>query len=226
MKRSIAPHAHASEEKAARRAAILQAANSLFAAGQGGLPTAAQIAAATGLAKGTVYLYLQTKEEIFAALLLEGWTNVMEEAQRLFHATRGSRTAKVDAFLSALVIHLEDHPELLRLDALAYGVLEKNMLHDALTAHKTAYMQRLEQTGSVIDAALQLRQGRGVQLLTRTYALTKGLWQSYQHAEETLLAGVTITQNLIANPFKQELHEALREYWRGALTSAAQQKVR
>ena len=219
MKRTIAPHAHASEEKAARRAAILLAANTLFIAGGGTLPTAAQIASATGLAKGTVYLYFRTKEEIFAALLLADWNAVMQQSQLVFQTTRGTRAVKVTAFLNTLVDHLERHPELLRLDALGYGVLEKNMLRDALTAHKAEYMANLETTGDVIDAALHLPQGRGVQLLMRTYALTKGLWQSYQDAEGILLAGVVVSQSLTANPFGSELREALTEYWRGALTN-------
>ncbi len=209
------------EDKAARRSAILQAAGALFLAGPGSLPTAAEIALAAGLAKGTVYLYFRTKEEIFAALLLEGWGDVMDQSQLLFQANQGSCAAKIDAFLSALVTHLEAHTELLRLDALGYGVLERNMTLDALTAHKVDYLVRLEETGRVIDGALRLEKGRGVQLLMRTYALTRGLWQSYQHAADTLLAGVNVAQSLTANPFGEELRQALTEYWRGAMPGLA-----
>lgn len=95
------------------------------------------------------------------------------------------------------------------------------MQRDALAAHKADYMVRLEETGRTIDAALRLPEGRGLQLLMRTYALTRGLWQSYQHAAETLLAGVTASQSLTSNLFKNELQEALTEYWRGALARAA-----
>ena len=218
MKRIAASHAHALEDKAARRAAILQAASFLFAAGEGRLPTAAEIASATDLAKGTVYLYFRTKEEIFAALLLEGWLAVMQETGAHFQTKKGSRAAKVDAFLTALVAHLEGHPELLRLDALGYGVLERNMSRDTLTAYKAEYMIHLEKTGSVIDAALRTAEGRGLELLMRTYALTRGLWQSYQKKEETLLAGVTVSQKFVEKPFGRELREALTEYWRGALS--------
>ncbi len=226
MKRLVAPHAHALEDKAARRSAILQAAATLFRAGPGTLPTAAEIAVAAGLAKGTVYLYFRTKEEIFAALLLEDWGAVMDRCQLLFKASQASRAAKVDAFLSALVAHVEAHTELLRLDALGYGVLERNMPLDALTAHKADYMVRLEETGRVIDLALRLEKGRGVQLLMRTYALTRGLWQSYQHAAETLLAGVHVADSLMPNPFGVELHEALIEYWRGALPGVMRPRVK
>ncbi len=217
MKKIIAIHAHALEDKAARRSAILKAANDLFTAGTGSLPTAAEIALTAGLAKGTVYLYFRSKEEIFAALLLEGWSAVMQEGELLFRVTKGSRTVKIAVFLSALVDHLEHHPQLLRLDALGYGVLEKNMLHEALVAHKAEYTARLEKTGSVIDAALRLPAGRGLQLLMRTYALTRGLWQSYQDAEHSHLPHVA--RSLSTKSFGVELREALTEYWRGALAT-------
>ena len=216
MKKTIAVHAHASEDKAARRATILQAANTLFIGGQGSLPTAAEIALEAGLAKGTVYLYFRTKEEIFAALLLEGWSAVMEEGRSLLQTTAGNRAIKVATFLTALVAHLENHPELLRLDALGYGVLERNMPHDVLIAHKAEYTARLEKTGGIIDSALRLPAGRGLELLMRTYALTRGLWQSYQEAEASHLPHVA---RGFTKPFVRELREALTEYWRGALAS-------
>ncbi len=218
MKRSITPRAHASEDKAERRAAILTAASQLFDTTQGALPTAAQIASASGLAKGTVYLYFRTKEEIFASLLLEEWGAVMKQCRQAFESTRGARRVKIDAFLSSLVAHLDSHPGLLRLDALAYSVLERNMPHEALAAHKAEYLSRMSDTGRVIDAALKLPEGRGLQLLMRTYAMTSGLWQSYQHADATLQAGVPVMQSFASKPFGEELHEALAEYWRGAVT--------
>lgn len=223
MKRTVARHAHAFEDKAARRATILKAANALFLIGSGSLPTAAQIAVEAGLAKGTVYLYFRTKEEIFAALLLEGWGVVMEEGQLLFQTATGNRAVKVAAFLTTLVAHLEKHPELLRLDALGYGVLEKNMLHDVLVAHKAEYTVRLEKTGGVIDSALHLPAGRGLELLMRTYALTRGLWQSYQEAADSHLPHAA--RAMTAKPFGRELHEALTEYWRGALTTPAKNGI-
>lgn len=219
MKRKIAPHAHASEDKVARRSTILHAADALFERGGGDLPTSAEIAAAAGLAKGTVYLYFRTKEEIFAALLLEGWGNVMLEGEQLLKTTKGSRAVKIRAFLSSLVGHLESHPELLRLDALGYGVLERNMPHETLHAHKASYTDRLLRTAEVIERTLKLPAGQGVQLLMRSYAMTRGLWQSYQHAADTRLAGVEVLPSLTAKPFREELMEALTEYWRGALGS-------
>lgn len=98
----MAERALAREDKQARRAVILSAARTLFNEGDGNLPTASQVAAASGLAKGTVYLYFQTKEEIFANLLLKGWIPVMGAVDGIFRASKGRRSDKVQAFIGVL----------------------------------------------------------------------------------------------------------------------------
>ena len=212
-------HALASEDKRARRAVILDAALTLFVSGDGGLPAAAEIAAAAGLAKGTVYLYFRTKEEIFICLLLAGWSAVMDEVTTAFAGTRGRRADKVEAFLASYVGHLSRHPEILRLDALGHGVLERNLEAATLQDFKLALLGRLTGVGAVIDTALRLPEGRGLRLLMRTYAMTKGLWQSSRGYEDAgLLAAMPVLAQL--HPlFETELSEALSEYWRGALAA-------
>ena len=176
-----------------------------------------QVAAATGLAKGTVYLYFTTKEEIFATLLVEGWAPVMEMVEQIFQARKGRRSDKVKALLNAFVEHLDRHPELLRLDALGSGVLEKNMTPEALLQFKRGFTGRLTKAASAIDRSLGLEEGRGVQLLMRTYAMTRGLWQSAQHDPATLTIGIAPALMLTPDLYLRELKEALTEYWRGAL---------
>lgn len=214
----MARRAFASEDKLARREAILEAARVLFAAGDGSLPSAAHIADAAGLAKGTVYLYFRTKEEIFAGLLLGGWSAVMAEVSRALSGGEDARSEKVAAFLAAYASHLDAHPELLRLDALGYGVLEQNMGEDALRAFKLTLVDRLNEAGTIADIALDLPEGRGFRLLMRTYALTRGLWQSTQR---DAISSLPTDQPVLAQlypAFDKELREALNEYWLGALT--------
>ena len=52
-------------EKADKRKRILDSAWHLFTQSKGHLPRAVNIAQAAGVAKGTVYVYFRTKEEIF-----------------------------------------------------------------------------------------------------------------------------------------------------------------
>ena len=66
------------DDKATRRTDILSAARRLFLEDSRQLPSAARIAQAAGLAKGTVYLYFRTKEEIFISLLEEDFTGLLQ----------------------------------------------------------------------------------------------------------------------------------------------------
>jgi AcrR family transcriptional regulator len=99
----MATRAVASEDKQIRRNAILEAARNLFTSGDGTLPTASEIASVTGLAKGTVYLYFETKEEIFATLLVEGWRPFMQTIPTIFTGSKVRRAHKIKLFISSLV---------------------------------------------------------------------------------------------------------------------------
>ena len=143
----MARRAYGTEDKAARRRAILAAAAGLFVAGSGELPPVAQVAEAAGLAKGTVYLYFRTKEEVFSALLQEGWGEVIALVEEVFAPTPGGGRERVPVFLSRFVAHVAQHPELLRLDALGHGVLMKNLEPAALAAFKAELFARVEAGG-------------------------------------------------------------------------------
>lgn len=211
-------HAIASEDKQARREAILDAARTLFALGDGSLPAAAPIAAAAGLAKGTVYLYFRTKEEIFLALLLKDLDVLLGEIAAMFEGAKGKRADKIARFLAVYVGHLHRNPTLLRLDALGYGVIEANLDPGKLRASKLAFAARLAEAGAVVDRALRLSQGRGIALLLRSFALTRGLWQASRPGAAPAATRADPALSPLYPEFDRELTEALTEYWRGALT--------
>lgn len=203
-------------EKAARRSAILDAARRLYLEDSRQLPSAARIAEEVGLAKGTLYLYFRTKEEIFLALLAEEFSALLQMVHEVF----GARPAPApEQFLTRYIAHLDQHPELLRLDAMAYSVLEQNMGEAQLRAFKLELTQGLVSAGALLDQAMQLPAGRGTTLLIRTYALTRGLWQSldYPPALRAVLADPVFAP--IRPDFRSELSAALAEYWRGALAT-------
>ncbi len=205
----------AAEDKLARRTSILAAARRLFGVDSRQLPSVARIAEAAELAKGTVYLYFLSKEEIFLALLGDEFQALLSNLSGQFGASW--RRAGPDGFISLYLAYLEAHPELLRLDAMAYSVLENNLSEQQLRPFKLALMQQLLAAGAVLEQELGLAPGRGATLLLRTYALTRGLWQSLDHPP--------VLRALLADPvfaplrpsFSGELEGALREYWRGAL---------
>jgi len=204
-------------EKAARRSAILDAARRLYMEDSRQLPSAARIAESVGLAKGTLYLYFRTKEEIFLALLAQEFASLLQLVQEVFSSTPVPPPSE---YLARYVAHLDRHPELLRLDSMAYSVLEQNMGEPQLRAFKLGLTEGLVNAGALLDQALGLPAGRGTTLLMRTYALTRGLWQSldYPPAMRAVLADPVFAP--IRPDFRSELTEALAEYWRGALPAA------
>jgi AcrR family transcriptional regulator len=213
----MARHALADADKQARREAILEAAGRLFGAGDGVLPSSAQIATAASLAKGTIYLYFRSKEEIFMTLLLRNWIDVLEDAQRIFLRTKGPKSAKVAAFLDHFTRFLRRHPEILRLDALGY-TLDLNLDKGVHRSLRLQFVERLAVVGADIDSVLRLAKGRSARLLMRSYALTRGLWQT-THAPDRSAAVADPALALLHPEFWSELFEALTEYWRGALAS-------
>ncbi|WP_174292631.1 TetR family transcriptional regulator [Sphingomonas bacterium] len=209
----MARRARAGDDKRARRDDLLAAAAQLFASGDGDLPTVDRIAATAGVAKGTVYLYFRTREAIFADLLLHGWNGVLADAAAIFAAAT-SRAGKVAGFIAGYVDYLGRVPELLRLDALG-GAVERNLPPEHLHDFKRQLAGRLAAAGAVVDEHLALPAGRGGQLLMRSYALTRGLWQTFGDDAETPPEGFPLFQV----DFTTELVETLTEYWRGALAA-------
>jgi AcrR family transcriptional regulator len=206
----VAKHAFAPEDKQARRQVILTAACRLFVSGDGRLPSAAQIAIEANLAKGNVYLYFRTKEEIFANLLFHECHLGLNEIEGLFRHAKGKQEAKIKRFISTYVDSLFKHPELLWLERICQGVVQQNLLPDKLRELQNQFSARQSEVAAVLERALKLNKGKGNKLLTRTFALTRGLWQ----------IGVTSKLTAVLQPpdkaFKVELTEALSEYWKGA----------
>ena len=130
---------------------------------------------------------------------------------------RGARKGRVAAFLNAYLGHLDAAPALLKLDALGYGVLDRNLAPDARLQFKTAFLQRMIRAGAVVEEALGLPPRRGVPLLMRSFALTRGLWQSSTPEGPPAPWSPAYEEAGLYPDFHQELREALTEYWRGAL---------
>ncbi|MEO7067407.1 MAG: TetR family transcriptional regulator [Rhodanobacter sp.] len=210
--RKTVTRAYAPEDKEIRQRALLQAAQQLFIAGDGALPAVSDIAAQAGLAKGTVYLYFKSREEIFATLAYEGWCEIIRDFELTLRSAKGSRATKSNTFWSAFARHFQARPELLRLDALG-SVLEGKSGSPVLRGFKQSLTDKLLQCAAVLEEALGLPDGRGMQLLMRSFAMTRGLWQQFN---QPYPAKPGVEAPLC---FADELSEALSEYWRGALTT-------
>jgi len=204
----MARSAYGAEDKEARRQAILRVAGELFMKGDGELPAASEIAAAAGLAKGTV-------TSISAPRARSSPPSCSTAGVPCSSSWNGHSVRLLIRRPNGFVDHTLNHAELMRLDALGHGILERNLEPDTLVAFKQALSDRLMAGGALLDRELELAPGRGAQLLTRTYALTRGLWQSFHSAARPAVS----TPTPYTQEFGIELRQALTEYWREALTS-------
>lgn len=209
-------YATGTEDKEARREAILSAALTLYLADTRHLPSVAAIAAGAELAKGTVYLYFDSKEQVFASLHVREWRKFIVLVQQYFADAEGSSGQKVAGFIARYAGHIANHPSLMRLDSMEYAILAPNLPDDILLEFKLQLASVIEDAGAVVDSALKLEPGTGVELLIGSFAMTRGLWQI-----SDLPDGVRQNPLFSRHPYARldlghDLVRALVDYWRGA----------
>jgi AcrR family transcriptional regulator len=97
-----------------RRCSILRAARAVFAR-QGYADTVVEdIATEAGIAKGTLYLYFPSKEEIYLAALLEEARQLDADSRAAMSAATTWR-AKLEAYLQVRLHYFEAHQDFLRI---------------------------------------------------------------------------------------------------------------
>jgi len=161
-------------DKSERRAAIVRAAQELLAHAPMGAFSVEELARRAGLAKGTVYLYFGTREEVLLAV--HG-----DNALRLFDAVGAaleSQRAGADSVVRATLRFLRANRGFLPLAATCRGMLENNVGEKAAIEFKLGLATRLAELGARIERVYPgLARGAGVALLMNSYSLMIGLWQ-------------------------------------------------
>ncbi|MGH8293799.1 MAG: TetR/AcrR family transcriptional regulator [Gammaproteobacteria bacterium] len=167
------------DQKAERRSSILQTALAGFADTAYDELTMDRIAADAGLAKGTLYLYFCSKEEVFLALCereLSRWFDDLDTALQ----TRRAEMS-VNGLVELFAASFAGRPQLLRLLAILHTGLEHNVHYAAALSFKTLLKTRTESTGALLESYLRfLVPGQGAALLIKIYALIIG----FEHLSE------------------------------------------
>ena len=164
-------NARTAEQKAAKADAIAAAALSLQREVRFEDWTVSQVARRAGVAKGTVFLYFETKEALGLAVaqrLLADWLDDLD--RRL--GDPGARTASGVA--QAVARSLESRRPLRRTVALI-GQMEHAAGRAAVERYRRWLLERFEATGRRVEGSLPfLRRGEGIRLLVLTQALMVG----------------------------------------------------
>lgn len=165
--------ARSDQQKERRRQDILDAAWELFQTQPYDAVTIATVAHYAGIAKGTVYLYFKTKEELFAHVQAQQAALWFEDLDAQLKAATGDVEQIADLICASLV----ERPMLVQLLALLNVVLEQNIDYDTALMLKIVLRDHLLQTGALLERQLGLADGVGVRLLLQIYAVLIGLHQ-------------------------------------------------
>ena len=192
---------------------LLDAALSLWQQHPERVPSVSEVADAAGLAKGTVYLYFKSKEDLLLA--------AHERHVQFFFAAliaRASRRKRMDFddMMQLTRDHVVRVSAFLPLATLVAGLRHKGVTPEMAEVFDQRIAERLTTAGALLCHHFPLPDtASGVQLLMRSYALILGLWQLVG-SDQPICASPGVSAMLLPD-YLSELDAALRALWQGAL---------
>jgi AcrR family transcriptional regulator len=217
--------------KEERRNAILDAAEALFIEHPERMANVSEVAEAAGLAKGTVYLYFPSKEEMLLALherqVAQYFTELMKHLE-----TPGP--VDFDSIFEITNRHFIRAPGYLALTSRCFGLMDREIPTETALAFKVRVGQILTLAGTGLERHFPaLAPGDGATVLIHSYGLIVGLWQLL-HPNERFGAAINRPElRMFKRDYEREIERALRSLWTGmtsgpggALTPAPKRKPR
>jgi AcrR family transcriptional regulator len=175
--------------------AILDAARAVFSRDGYASSSVDDVAAEAGIAKGTVYLYFKSKEDLYLAALLRD-VKAFGDAARAEMESVPTLLEKIEAFLRIRLEYCRAHEDFLRIYLTEYGKMS------AMTpiAKQLMRLQRenMGHMASTIQAAVRRREIRPVPpaaLAAKLFDIARGLverqllgWKEFQVRNEIAFA--------------------------------------
>ncbi len=205
------------EAKQERHDAILDAAERLLLRSPDRVANVAEVADEAGLAKGTVYLYFPSKEEL---LLAVHERNIDGYFQALIARLGDNGAVTIDDMLALTNRHMIQPPLFLPLAARCFGMMGQGVPTEVTFAFKQRMAQRLQHAGAGLERHFpDLAAGDGVGLLRHSYALIIGLWQmSGESAGGGCGLGPAAADPVVVGwRYPDELDTAMRALWEGTV---------
>lgn len=178
----IKKRAISNRQKEKRRNAILDAALTLYEKTTYRNVKMAEVANKADMAKGTVFLYFKTKEELFIYLAIQEYEKWFDEIDNYFIGVKEkSRQCSSDDLMALFKKTIKADSVFIRLTAIMHTHLEHNISYEAALNLKTTIGNRLLKTGQIIENSVPfLKTGDGYKLLLKIYALIIG----FKHLSE------------------------------------------
>jgi TetR/AcrR family transcriptional regulator len=207
-RRAVAP-----EHKTEKRAAIVNAAEELARRDPGASCSVETLARKAGLAKGTVYLYFRSREEVLLAVHEKHSHEIFDAVEQALDAPG----ADADSVVRAGLRYLRSHPEFFPLAGNCRYMLDTNVGTEAAFAYKSGIARRLEKLGGKIEKLYAgLKAGEGAALLANSYALIVGLWQQADVPACLRAVMARPEMRVFKIDFEKQLAGALLDLWGAA----------
>ena len=190
---------------------LLDAAISLWLQHPERISSVAEVADEAGLAKGTVYLYFKSKEDLLLA--------AHERHAQAFFAALIARASKrkqmdFDDMMQLTREHIVGVTAFLPLATLVAGLMSKGVSPETALAFEQRMAARLGTAGELLCTHFPLPDSiSGVRLLMRSYALILGLWQLVGNCRPDCTNDEVSA--MLRPDYASELDAALRALWQG-----------
>lgn len=221
---ALKQRARRDEDKQARKDAILEVASHMLGRRQFSGITMAEVARRCGLAKGTLYLYFRSKEELFLATLERQLADWFDHVAQLLSRQEG---VDPDRFGRLIAESLQERESLTDLLTILHTVLEQNIDPQTATTFKRMLRDKLVAGGQILESVLpQLPAGGGSRLLLRIHALVVGLRQMSDPSPAVAEVLSREEFAVLRVDFATELSDSVADLLRGMQTQAANDPFR
>lgn len=209
------------EERLSRRSALLDAARHLYRE-QGILPTVSEIAKAAGIAKGAVYLWFNSKEEIFVALLEAAFLDLLARLVSVIESLDSCPESAPDNFAAAYAELLIEVPDAVQLASIQSSIFKESLPIESFSRLNRNVGASLSKAGAMLERRFGSLIGcRGADLILYTWNLTVGMWLMINIPEQLKKVLDASSLAIFHREYLAELRTAVAQLWRGAMNSPA-----
>lgn len=203
------------QQKEQRRRALLDAARRLFESTSYGEISMAAVAREADVAKGTVYLYFDSKEALFLELQEETFTEWFQHVASTIR-DRDAEEWTVESVADLLSRSVAQRPTFVRLIAVLHTVLEQNIDLETATRFKQTLIRGVRDVAAPLEEQLSfLSPGDGRVLLLRLHALVIGFQHMANPAPVVAEALKTPALAPLDVEFETSLHSTIRTVLHG-----------
>lgn len=208
------PRAIHPEDKLRKRESILDAAQHLWATQTDRLSSMDALAQASGVAKGTLYLYFRSKEEVLLALHER---DIEEFFGLMIERAHQAEPMQIEDLVNLVIGAVRHSPTFLPLSSVCMGLMERHIPLETAMTFKEQIYERMNHALSALQNHFPTLTHLN---MMQAYALMLGLWQLLQQStfhQQLELSSSCCGQVINEDNFLQVLHDSLMMLFKGLL---------